>query len=111
MSTPISYGPAWAHYRRLRWSFLLVWLGLPVAMILFVRSATLGAVLAVVWALGAFVCSLRWLFFRCPRCGNRFRSPFQRMSRFNTFSAFTRECRNCGLPIYSACDPELGLRK
>lgn len=91
------YGEAWSDYRKrltittrvlVGWVIanLLGWLFPPVSRIIFFLT-TAAAIVALTWHQS----------FRCPRCGNRFFSKYRGQG-----NVFTRTCRHCGLPKWSA---------
>jgi hypothetical protein len=85
----------WIRYRRLRVAVALLLLTWPIPVGLtayflayFGYSAAPAILLFVLW-MGAYLyLSFKLAFFKCPRCGGRFRRYFSSAS-----------CRNCGLRV------------
>jgi hypothetical protein len=100
------YASAWREYRRRRVAFLVAWLGVPmvgffvsVVVDRATKSHALGeAVFLVAGAVAAllfFFTSVRFTFWRCPRCGKLFFKAYW----WN--NPFAQKCLHCGLPKYA----------
>ena len=96
----------WQRYRRMRWQFLLVWVGgipsiwlmnvlvtgrLPAAV-----AELLNAVLLVALFIAFLGMAIRLQLLRCPRCKEHFST-----NGFVQHSILARKCIHCGLKKFS----------
>jgi hypothetical protein len=108
----LSTSDPWASFR---WQFPLVWIMWPgwlVAGPLLARfwlsvigpHAAVGWLTFITYVLPVAILSYRVMWFRCPRCGERF---FHGKTRnyLGFFSTFGETCKHCGLARYEI--PEL----
>ena len=96
------YEQNWREYKRLRNTFLLVFLScMPVFWLVavfsrkFFHTTTPASVVAVVWLALFIFCGVRFELWRCPRCGEWFSGAWWYNKSF-----LARRCVHCGLPKY-----------
>lgn len=98
---PPAYAAAWRRYRRNRLIAIILFLTF-FPMMFFVSGVgwlltgtPVGQIVLIVgWLVSAFLFYGRMYFFRCPRCGDSFRS-------LSVTTTFATECHACGLPIFA----------
>jgi hypothetical protein len=90
------YLDAWREYRRRKRTALFLFLGFfPFAGVLGFRLNLLTGSVMVGWMIAFFVATLRFHWWKCPRCGRRF------IGYYSGFSYLRRKCFHCGLAIGS----------
>lgn len=99
------YAEAWERYRNLRLTALLLWLGgVPYIWLLghlapFLPTDVFKGFLFVLYFCVWFIATLRYEFFRCPRCGRAFAKTWW----FN-LSFLAWRCVHCGLRKFAEDD-------
>jgi len=108
------YDAGWKKYRRLRTTYVLLWMGiLPFLWILHLLGKvpnvkmTVGPLIFkyVLYALALAVAMIRLERFRCPRCGDFF-AITRRYSLSVLASLLAPKCVHCGLEKFSDGEQE-----
>ena len=103
------YRAAWQKYRKLRVLLpitILGWIPYGVVLIAVFEAfdllgnawAVIWAILALVWVSFISIVSWQWAFWKCPRCGQRF--------KWGGDLFFPKHCHYCNLPMWAESPDE-----